>query len=128
MPAPELSHRFQVAVLWPYEGVSDGYAQPTLGTPVELRVRWEDKQSDQLDPQGRRVRVDATATVDRDVTIGSEMYLGDMNDFAGTALGIDNDTKVMVVKTFNAVPDVRNRYSFKTVGLMKKAATRNASA
>ncbi len=127
MPAPELSHRYQPAILFPYEGNSDGYGQPLMGTPVPLRVRWSDTQSDQLDPQGRRVRVDATVRVDREITIGSEMWLGEWNDWIGTALGQTDDTKVMVVKTYNAEPDVRNRYIDRVVGLMKKGATRNPS-
>lgn len=131
MPAQELSHLYQAAVLWPRTPLSsttrgsDAYGQPTLDTAVEIRVRWDDTKREVLDAQGNRVVVDATALVDRTIAVGSEMWLGPLSDWVGTAVGQDDDTEVMLVKTFNAVPDVRNRYVTREVGLMKKAATRN---
>lgn len=117
-------------MLWPKDAIgdNDGYGQPLLSRGVEVRVRWDDTAADVLDAQGNRIKVDATALVDREMTVGSELWLGQLSDWIGTALGQDNETRVMVVKTYNAVPDVRNRYVARTVGLMKKSSTRNEQA
>lgn len=126
MPDPTLSHRYQAAVLWPVTG-TDRYGQPTLGDPVEIRCRWDDTRRDILDAQGMRVAIDATIYVDMDIDIGSEIYKGQLDDWLGTALGQDDNTDVMVVKTFNGTPDLRQRYTTRKIGLMKKSATRNPS-
>lgn len=129
MPAPETSHLYQPAVLRARTAVSsttrgvDAYSQPTLTTPVEIRVRWDDTKRERIDPEGNRVVVDATALVDRDIEVGSEMWKGALSDWYGTGLGQDENTEIMVVKTFNATPDVRNRYVTREVGLMKKSLT-----
>src|SRR5438045_7940552 len=103
MPSPELSHLYQAAVLWNRTTAqygSDGYGQPLMdGVPVEIRCRWDDTKRECLDPEGNRIAVDATALVDRDIAIGSEMSLGNLSDWVGTGLGQDDDTLVMVVKT-----------------------------
>ncbi len=129
MPAPELSHQYQAAVYWAMTAnSSDGYGQPTLDAPEEIRCRWDDTKRDVLDAQGMRVAVDATAYVDREITVGSELWLGQLDDWLGTGdgPGLDDPVDVMVVKTYNATPDVRNRYVTRVIGMMKKANTRNA--
>lgn len=126
MPAPELSHLYETAVLWPNTGI-DRYGQPTLGTPEEIRVRWDDSEKRSLDPQGNRISVDATAIVDRDISVHSEMWLGKLDEWVGTGTGQDDETVVMTVKTFNRTPDVRGRYTARKVGMLKKASSRSSS-
>lgn len=129
MPATELSHRYQAAVLWRKAGMNR-YGEPTLHPPEEIRVDWDDTKREVLDSNGQRVAVDAAALVDRDIAVGSEMWLGELALWlgSGTGSGAALPVDVMVVKTFNSTPDFRNRYKTREVGLMKKANTRNALA
>ena len=126
MPAQELSHLYQTAVLWSVSGI-DRYGQPTMDTPVEIHLRWDDSSHTSLDPQGNRVRVDATALVDQDIAVGSELWLGTLDDWVGTGTGQDDETIVMTVKTFNSTPDVRGRYYTREIGMLKKASSRSKS-
>ncbi len=112
------------AVLWPVEGF-DRFGQSLLGTPVPVKCRWDDTIKQATDAQGNRVSIDAMALMDRDVVVGSEMWLGALSDWIGTGSGQDDLTQVMEVKTFNETNDVRGRYSTKDAGLCRKAATRN---
>lgn len=116
MPAPEQSHQYQPAVLWPFAGY-DGYGNPKVGSPYEIRVRWNDVQSRVLAPDGTTISVDATAVVNRKILVGSRMWLGELDDLPGTAFLPESGW--VEVKAYNESPDIRNRASNKTVGLMK---------
>jgi hypothetical protein len=116
MPAPERRGRYQKAVLWEKTG-RDRYNEPTTAAPVEISVRWENRASQQLDPQGNTIRVDATVIVNQDIAIGSVMWEGELLDFIGT--GSDGtDTQTMEVVTNNVIPDLKNRARLRTVGLV----------
>lgn len=131
MPAPEISDRYQGAVLWPKSGF-DRHGQVTVGSPVEMRVRWNDAKAERLDAQGNTVTVDATAIVDREVEIGGQMWLADdpsksaLDQWYGVgSAGQTQDEKVLTVITFDATPDSKNRYAQREVGLKRY---RNAEA
>lgn len=113
MPAPEQSHRNQWAVLWPAVGV-DNYGQPVVGDPVEVRVQWSTARREVVQANGSTVALDGTAIVDRVVPVGSHMWLGRLDDFPP-----DGDTELMETKSFDSTPDIKGRFSFKTVGLMR---------
>ena len=117
MPAPELSYLLQTAVLWSAAGIGD-YGQPTISNPTEIRVRWNDVQSEALDPQGNTITVDASAIVNRDVSIGSILWLGTLTNWVGTGSN-DQNGKLMQVKTFNSTPDLKNRVARREVGLIR---------
>lgn len=117
MPPMELSYRLQRAVYWPKTGV-DGNAEPTRGAPVELTVRWNDKQTEALDPQGHTITVDATVITDRTLVVGSLMWYGRLRDFAGTA-----GPRVMEVVTMNDTPDLKNRVSRHVAGVNRYSGT-----
>lgn len=119
MPALEHKDRYQLALLFQPVSV-DRFGQPVIGLPTEIRVRWVDKQSEMLDPQGNSVVMDATAVVFQDIPIGSRMWLGGLADWVGTGTGsgVTNEG-LMEVKGFNKTSDVKNRYIRRTVGLMR---------
>lgn len=126
MPAPETDRRYQAAVLFPATGV-DRYGQPTMGSPREIRVDYDDSKRDVLNSQGQRIAVDGVALVIEHIDIGSELWLGELSDWLGTGSGSAMTTPidVLVVKTYTETPDVKNRYKTREIGLMKKANTRN---
>jgi hypothetical protein len=73
----------QNAVLWSAAYSSGGdpvtisTGQQKVNAAVALKVRWEEKETDSLDADGNTIRLDGVVVVDRDVTIGSILWLGD---------------------------------------------------
>ena len=117
MPAPEVSDRYQDAVLWPANGW-DNHGRPTVGTPCGIKVRWLTKRSRVQDAQGNTLMLDATAIVGQRITVGSRMWLGDLDDWLGVGSG-GTDNELMEVKAYNETPDLKGRFTQKTVGLMR---------
>lgn len=121
MPAPEWSDLYQVAVLWPWTGY-DRFGQHMVGPPVEIPVRWNTQRTEQVDAQGNTVTVDGTVIVDRYIDIGSHLWLGTLADWYGVGSssgGQSADDSLCEAKTFNEVPDLKNRFAFRTVGIMR---------
>jgi hypothetical protein len=116
MPAPETAYRMQTAVLWEWAG-KDGYNEPRVNAPEEVRVRWVWGQKAALTPEGGTKTVDATATVDRDIPTDSLMWLGTLDDWLGTGSG-GEDKGVMQVATVKDTPDLKGRVSRREVGLV----------
>lgn len=121
MPSQETSHRHQTALYFPFAGVDD-YGQPIVSSsPTELSVRWEFGRAETTDPQGNTVVVDAIVHVDRRITVGSEMWLGELEDWIGTGSGsAGSDDEVMRVVSYNETPDVKGRKFYREVGLQFK--------
>ncbi len=119
MPAPETFERRQAAVLWAATGV-DAYGVPSVTpyNPIEIRVRWVGSSSEMLDPNGNVISVDSTAKVDRDIAIGSLMWLGGLEDLSGTSGAPPEDC--MYVKAQNFTKDMKIRWTHRTVGLMRR--------
>lgn len=124
MPPIETAWRYDKAVLWPVltklgRIVTDSHGRPRVSTnPVELDVRWEDTETEALDPEGNTVRIDATVVVDREIVPGSLMRKGELADWTGTGSG-NEDTEVMVVKTYQRVEDIKGRHVRRVVGLAR---------
>lgn len=127
MPFPELRHRYQKALLWRATGLSDNYGNPTVGSPEEIRVRWNWGRTQGVDSQGNTIALDADAVVGEDITIGSNMWLApDQSADSDTALeqwygtgSAGTDTGVMYVQSLRKVPDLRNRVHSRSVKLMR---------
>ncbi len=121
MPAQELSHRFQDAVLWPAVGYDD-YGQVKVGAAVELvaaegtGVRWTNTRTEALDPEGNTISLDASAVVDRLIPVGSIMFLGTYDEICGTS---SSNQSLMQVKTYDEAPDIKNRVTAREVGMMR---------
>jgi hypothetical protein len=116
MPALETEGRLQKAVYWAKTGHSaDGEA--TIAAPVELEVRWNNKQRVAINAQGTPVAVDAVVVVAQEIIVGSTMWLGELADWYGTGSAGD-DSGVMEVLTYNETPDLKKRNYRRTVGLV----------
>ena len=117
MPPIETFHRHQKAVLWPFGGY-DSYGQPLAAgstTPVQLDVRWETGKREALDPDGNTIGVDATVVVDRQIAVGSEMWLGKISQLVDSK----PPSSRMRVVTYSEIPDLKNRHVRREVGLMR---------
>jgi hypothetical protein len=116
MPPIETMEMHQRAVLWEMSGY-DTYGQPTVpSTPVEISVRWEWKHEEEKTTDKYEVLLDAIVVVDREIAEGSNMWLGTVSDWYGTGSAGD-DSEVLQVKFYNEVPDLKDRYIRRTVGL-----------
>jgi len=112
MPSPETVNRHQKAVLWAANGY-DTYGDIKVSANVEIDVRWEEKRREILDPQGNSITIEAEIVVDRDITIGSIMWLGNKVDLATPPV----DLKQVVA--FNKTPDIKGLNYRRTVSVIR---------
>jgi len=106
----------QKAVLWP-AGAFDSHGRRTRGDAVEVDCRWENTEDEAVDPQGNVVAVVATADLDRDVDVGSVMWLGNLLDLP------DPPTDLKRVVSFSKIPDVKGREYTRRVQLSRLSDT-----
>jgi hypothetical protein len=117
MPPFERMDRKQKALLYAKED-DDTHGRAVVSeTPEEIGVRWVQRQSEALDPQGATITVDATAHVGQEVEIGSVMWLGGLEDLSGTSLVPESD--LFQVVTYTGVPDIKGRNTRREVGLIR---------
>ena len=117
MPAPEIFHRHQKAVLWAFDHYDDDGQPVVSSTAVEIDVRWEKTRREVVGPQGVPIATDATVAVDQDIAIGSLMWEGSINDIPGTSEVPESDLYQVI--NFQKVPDIKNRYIRRVVTLMR---------
>jgi len=102
----------QKAVLWTSNGYDD-YGEAKVDAAIEIDTRWELTQTESLNANGDTILLSATVVVDRDIPIGSAMWLGKLVDVASTPVGL------RTVLTFSSVPDIHAIEYRRTVGLGK---------
>ncbi len=125
MPAPEVHNRPHTAVYWEKVGV-DRYNNVTVRDGVDIKVRWVWTKGEALDPEGKRISIDATVILAQDVSVGDQLWLGDLEDWYGTGSGGD-DTEVMEIVSIERTEDLKGRNVYREVGLKRMASTRGAN-
>lgn len=122
MPPLEEAGLWQTALLWPKTD-EDEYGNDVLGPPLEVPVTWVWKRSKATDAAGNIVQLDASVAVDREVPIGSRMWLGTEEEWyggSGTGTGsVGADDEVCYVRTFNKAVDIRGLVARREVGLQR---------
>jgi len=116
MPAIEVMERNQKTVLWAYVS-RDEYGSPTVSSAVEIDVRWEVTNGLLMDPLGKPVAYDAWVVVGQEVSIGSIMWLGCLDDLPTTP------TNLFTVVGNVAIPDIKNREVFRPILLVRYSDT-----
>ena len=108
----------QVAVYWPTPN-PDGYGGTLFGSPIELMVRWEDKEQLIRQDDGMEISSRAIVYVLQDVDVEGMMYLGtldDLYDSAESSAGaLDNPKefdKAWVIKKFEKSPALGSTTDF----------------
>lgn len=71
----------QTAVYWG-NPVNDGQGGRTFDNPMEVSVRWEQKQELFTDANGQEVRSMAVVYLAQDVVLDGFLYLGTLNDIS----------------------------------------------
>ena len=95
----------QKAVWWASTGFGN-YGQPTVSTPVEIDVRWEDVGEEFLDKDGTIQLSRARVYVDRDVEIGGLLMLGELDSGVDEATPKNNDG-VWEIRRFEKLPTLK---------------------
>lgn len=126
MPALEQTDRHQAAVYWAKAG-QDGYNEPLLSAPVELKVRWLNRKSQMVGPEGTPITVDATVVLGQEVELGSELWLGTLENYYGIGSS-GSDTEHMRVVAYRETTDLKHRHTRRVAGLAYSRDTRSEQA
>lgn len=118
MPPLVTRHRHEAAVLWPAGIYPDESGSPTVGNPIEIRVRWEERQQDVDDPLRGTIRLDAVVVVDREIAEGSRMWRGCLSAWPATNATV-RDSELMEVVRYSETPDLKGRNRRRVVGLRR---------
>ena len=114
----ETQDLLQTAVLWPATATEyDNNGELKRGASVSIKVRWPYVETDGRSPQGVSIGYDGTVIVDRDITVGSIMFLGTLSDYENAS-----SPTVFVVTQFSKTPDVKNRQYRRKVLVQKHSA------
>lgn len=111
-----LSHGRQQTVVYWGTPVSDGSGGRTFATPVELKVRWEDRAEMFVDAQGREKRSRAVCYPGQDVDLGGYLYLGQLADLSSAPEPADTAT-AYEIQGFMKVPDIKGTRFMRTAWL-----------
>jgi hypothetical protein len=104
----------QTAVYWPPESSESGgddfddYGQPQVTLPVEVNVRWDDKNEEFISIEGTTLTSRSIVLVDQDVEVGGILMLGRMADI-NSSLDLedikDNDN-AWEIKRVDRIPNI----------------------
>lgn len=118
MPPPAYAYLNEDALLWAKAGVDD-YGEPTVSFPVQIEVRWENRQTVMRNPQGDPITVDATVVAYEEIEVGSLMWEGGFDDVPGSGTGSDQvpESDLMEVVAFETMMDLRGIVQSRRYGL-----------
>lgn len=134
MPPFETAHRNQRALLWTMAGPGEDGRNRRSATSTELWVRWNNRQTQMLDPQNQVISVDATVVVNQEVDVGSVMWEGGQEDLeaalTGTATGntLVPTSLIFEVVARRVTKDIKGRNVRRTLGLKRWMNLMPASA
>lgn len=94
----------QTAVYWGAP-IPDGYGGYTYASPVEIKVRWSDKQEKFINQNMEEVLSKSVVMLDQDVVIGGQLALTDLVSLSSSQTPEDNDA--YEIKAFSKTPDIR---------------------
>ena len=127
MPPPSRKCLVQTALLWEVatgNQKTDAYGEIQVQAPVEIPVRWETHQTESVSfqAQGATVAFEAVVLVDREIAVGSLLWLGSFSDWYGTGTGGDADGlngELHQVNAYSEVPNVKGRDPRRIVKLIR---------
>lgn len=117
MPPPELATLHHLAVLWRALGTFDNYGNPTVAEPEEISCNWKYNRRDKNQPKGGTNIVSASVVVSEEIPIGSKLWLGELEDWYGSAGSGGQDDDVMTVTSFDWCQDIRGIETMYTLQL-----------
>lgn len=113
MPAPlEVDDLDRTAVYLAF--VRQGMTATVFAAAVEIPVRWVTGRTEPAGPQGGTVSLPAMIATDRQLVIGSQVWLGTLADWTGTGSD-DEDAEIHRVATDRTAKDIKGvqtRYEY----------------
>ncbi len=107
--------RKQVAVYWPFSGVNE-FGRKEVGSPVEIKCRWDGSVVEFLDSQGERQLSQAVVYVDRETPIGGILMLGVLGDITD-AVNIKENVGAWEIRRYDTTPNLKATEFLRTVYL-----------
>lgn len=95
----------QTATYWASPS-KDGYGGYSYSAPAILAVRWEERQEEFTDPEGKLNVSKAIVYVPEDVSVGGYLLLG-----SSIAAAPGDEHEAYVIKQFAKTPDLRNLFN-----------------
>ena len=102
------------AVYWQFNG-HDGYGKPIFSGPVQFKCRWEDVQEQFLDWKGAEQISKSKVYTDRDMLVGSVLWLGLIGDLVSS--DPLKNPGAGVIQAFSKVPDLKAQVFLRTAML-----------
>lgn len=106
----------QKAVYWAFASY-DKNGDPKVSSPAELDVHWEDGKTQTVAEDGETRLANATVILGQAVTVGSIMWQGAQADLPSPI------TPLYEVINYEAIPDIKGRYTQHTAILQRYAGT-----
>jgi hypothetical protein len=108
-----LEHKLnQVCTYWEPSGGSDLYGKPLWNTPVELKCRWENNQTQIMAKTGQEVVSKARVYLAQPVSVDGYLFLGTSEETdPTTVVGAES------IQNVGTTPDLRNLKQLTTVYL-----------
>jgi len=107
--------RKQDAVYWPFVSV-DNFAQKVVGSPVQIRCRWDNVTQEFLDSSGEIQMSNAVVYPDRDTPIGGILMRGVLADITD-AVDIKENEGAWEIRRFDDTPNFKASEFLKTAYL-----------
>jgi len=92
--------------VWWERGDPDGYGDFDWEDPVEVDCRWVQSNDLFTDSLGEEKRCTARVYLDRDVTVGDFLKLGDLDDITSASGYPPNKDGAYQVQRFDKIPDL----------------------
>lgn len=107
----------QKAVLWSQgEQAPDGYGNPRVSAPVEIKCRWEDTSEEFIAADGTKQLSKSVVMVDRDLRAGDVLWLGLLADVPDRE-NAKNNPGAWEVRSFQKLPNFKNTEYLRTAYL-----------
>jgi len=98
----------QKVVYWP-PGEPDRYGRLALGTPVELKARWDEDTEEVTSPDGSKFVPKAEVMVESDVKLGGVLMFGILTDIVDADEPLNNEM-AWQISAFTKNPDFKARH------------------
>ena len=108
----------QYAVYWPLSATElDKFGQPTYGTAVEIKCRWQDQSEEYLDYNGVRKISKAKVYVASDVDVGGVLWQGRLTAVPTSTTVPKKNAGAFEIQRFDKMPDLKVRKYLRTAYL-----------
>ncbi len=97
--------RRQNAIYWAFVSI-DQFGEKSVGSPVQILVRWDDKVEEFLDFEGERKLSNAVVYVGQDMSLGGILMLGTLADITDS-VNIKENAGAWEIRRFDKIPNLK---------------------